>query len=52
MVFLVWIVSAIGALISNSLRVLVDICSFIRLCLRSPAAVAAENLWVANSASS
>src|SRR5262245_29781042 len=46
MAFLVWIVSAVGALVWNSLRVLVDICSFFRLCFRSPSAVAAENLFL------
>jgi putative transposase len=34
------------ALVWNSLRVLVDVSSFVRLCLRSPAAVAAENLFL------
>jgi hypothetical protein len=46
MAFLVWIVSTVGASVWNSLRVLVDICSFVRLCLRSPAAVASENLFL------
>ena len=46
MAFLVWIVSAVGALVWNSLRVLVNICSFFRLCFRSPSAVAAENLFL------
>jgi putative transposase len=46
MASLVWIVSTIGALIWNSFRVLVDVCFFICLCLRSPAVVAAENLFL------
>jgi putative transposase len=46
MAFLVWTVSAVGAFVWNSLRVLVHVCSFFLLCLRSPAAVAAENLFL------
>jgi putative transposase len=42
----VWIVSAIAVLVLNSLHVLADILSFFCLCLRSPAAVAAENLFL------
>src|SRR2546422_10540009 len=40
------IVSAVAALVWNNLRVLADIFTFFRLCLRSPAAVAAENLFL------
>ena len=40
------IVSAVVALVWNSLRLLADIFTFFRLCLRSPAAVAAENLFL------
>src|SRR5438132_951156 len=42
----VWICSAVAALVWNNLRVLADIFTFFRLCLRSPAAVAAENLFL------
>ena len=40
------IVSAVVPLVWNSLRLLADIFTFFRLCLRSPAAVAAENLFL------
>src|SRR3989441_803312 len=40
------IASAAAALVWNSPRVLADILPFFRLCLRSPAAVAAENLFL------
>src|SRR5437660_2675333 len=46
MVSPVWIFSAVVALVLNSFRVLEDILSFFCLCLRSPAAVAAENLFL------
>src|SRR5213596_2031782 len=40
------IVSAVAALVWNSLRVLADIFTFFLLCLRSPAVAAAENLFL------
>src|SRR5437016_2738160 len=40
------IVSAVVPLVWNSLRLLADIFAFFRLCLRSRAAVAAENLFL------
>src|SRR2546425_13146223 len=40
------IASAAAALVWNSPRVLADILPFFRLCLRSPAAIAAENLFL------
>ena len=42
----VWILSGVAALVLNSFRVLEDILSFFCLCLRSPAAIAAENLFL------
>src|SRR5437868_5518826 len=43
---MVWILSAVATLVLNSLRLLRDILTFFRLCLRSPGAVAAENLFL------
>src|SRR5437870_4463900 len=43
---MVWILSAVATLVLNSLRLLRDILTFFRLCLPSPAAVAAENLFL------
>src|SRR3989441_3832488 len=43
---MVWILSAVATVVLNSLRLLRDILTFFRLCLRSPAAVAAENLFL------
>ena len=43
---MVWILSAVATLVLNSLRLLRDILTFFRLCLRSPAAVAAENFFL------
>jgi len=43
---MVWILSAVATLVLNSLRLLRDILTFFRLCLRSPAAVAAKNLFL------
>ena len=42
----VWILSGVAALVLNSFRVLEDILSFFCLCLRSPVAIAAENLFL------
>jgi putative transposase len=46
MVSPVWIFSAAATLVLNSLRVLADVLTLFGLCLRSPAAVAAENLFL------
>jgi len=46
MVSSVAISSAVVALVLNSLRVLADSVTFLRLCIRSPAALAAENLFL------
>jgi putative transposase len=46
MVSPVWIFSAAATLVVNSLRVLADVLTFFGLCLRLPAAVAAENLFL------
>ena len=46
MASLVWICSALAALVLNSFRVLANVLTFFCLCLRSPAAVAAENLFL------
>src|SRR5215470_5671798 len=46
MASLVWICSALAALVLNSFRVLANVLTFFCLCLLSPAAVAAENLFL------
>src|SRR2546425_929521 len=43
---MVWILSAVATVVLNSLRLLRDILTFFHLCLRSPAALAAENLFL------
>src|SRR5438552_17254294 len=43
---LVWICSAVAALVLNSLGSFADGLTFRRLCLRSPAAIAVENLFL------
>src|SRR5438552_3986855 len=43
---MVWIFAAVASLVLNSLCGLRDIFTFFRLCLRSPAAIAAENLFL------